>query len=116
MHGILWDFEIQKDHEVSIRSLNLVLINNKKRTCYLEEFVVSADHRVKMKKGEKLDKYLDLLSEIKMLWNMKVTSILIVVGALRTVPNNIKKIEGTEDQMKYWDHPDHSTVKVCLIL
>ena len=38
-------------------------------------FAVSADHRIKPKESEKIDKYLDLARELKKLWNMKVTII-----------------------------------------
>ena len=34
------------------------------------EFVVSADHKIKMKANEKSDKYLDLVKELKKPWNM----------------------------------------------
>ena len=42
------------------------------------DFVVLADNGLKIKASEKIDKYLDIDSE---LWNEKVTMILIVVGA-----------------------------------
>ena len=54
----------------------------KKRTCKIVDFAVPADHRIKLKEYEKKDKYLDLARELKKLWNMKVTIILIVIGAL----------------------------------
>ena len=45
------------------------------------------DYRVKLKKKnpEKIHKYLDLLRELKKLWNVKVTVIPIVIGATGTV-------------------------------
>ena len=49
------------------------------------DFVVLADHRVKIKKNEKRDKNLDLARELKKLWNMKVTLIPITIDALETV-------------------------------
>ena len=55
------------------------------------DFAVPADHRVKLKENEKMDKYLDLARELKMLWNMRVKVIPIVVGALGTVPINLEK-------------------------
>ena len=39
-------------------------------------------YRVKIKESEKIEKYLDLAWEWKKLWNMKVSVILIVIGAL----------------------------------
>ena len=37
----------------------------KKRTCKIVDFAVPADHRIKLKEGEKKDKYLDLARELK---------------------------------------------------
>ena len=49
------------------------------------DFVIPADHGVKLKESEKKDKYLDPSRELKNLWNMKVTFIPSVIGALGTV-------------------------------
>ena len=48
-------------------------------------FAAPFDHRVKLKESEKNDKYLYLAREFKKKWNMKVTVIRIVIGALGTV-------------------------------
>ena len=58
------------------------------------DFAILTDHRVKIKKGEKTDKYLDLARELKMLWNMQVVVIPIVVGVLG------KRIGTTGNQRK----------------
>ena len=87
MHKLLWDFEIQMDYLISA-------INKKMRTCWIVDF---ADHKVKWKKAKKKDKYLDLASELKKLWNIKVTVILIVIGALATVTKGlVQKLEDLE--------------------
>ena len=61
------------------------------------DLAVSADHRVNLKESEKKDKYLDRARELKKkkLWNMKVTVIPIVIGALGTVTKGL--IKGVED-------------------
>ena len=59
------------------------------------DFEVLADHRVKFKECEKRDKYLDLIKELKKVWNMKVTTIPIVIDALSTVSKRL--IQGLED-------------------
>ena len=82
MHKIL------KDHPTKSRKFNRVLI--KKKTCHLQDFLVQADYRVKVIEGKKLDKYLGLAWELKKLSSMKVTVILIVIGALGTVPKNLE--------------------------
>ena len=50
-----------------------------------------ADHRIKLKECEKKDKYLDLARKLKKRWNMKVTIIPIVTGALGTVFKGLVK-------------------------
>ena len=59
------------------------------------DFAVPADHRIKLKECEKKDKYLDLVRELKKLWNMKVTIIPIMIGAFGTVTKGLLK--GLED-------------------
>ena len=65
------------------------------RTCRIVDFVVPADHRVKLKEREKKDKYFDLARELKKEWNMKVTIIPTVIGALDTVTTGL--VQGLED-------------------
>ena len=59
------------------------------------DFAVPADHRIKLKECEKKDKYLDLVRELKNLWNMKATIIPIVIGAFGTITRRLLK--GLED-------------------
>ena len=53
--------------------------------CKIFDFTVPADHRINLKESEKKDKYLDFAREWKKLWNMKVTIVPIVIGALGTI-------------------------------
>ena len=55
------------------------------------DFAIQVDHRVNVKESEKRDKYLDLPRERRKLWKMRVTVILIVIGALGTVPNGLER-------------------------
>ena len=48
-----------------------------------------------IKECEKKDNYLDLARELKKLWNMKVTIVPIVIGALGTITKGLLK--GLED-------------------
>ena len=59
------------------------------------DFAVTADHRIKLKEGEKKDKYLDLTRELKKLWNMMMTIIQIVIGAFGAIIKGLLK--GLED-------------------
>ena len=88
---LLREFEIL----ISARRPDLIIINKKERTCRIEEFAVPADHVVKLKECEKRDKYLDFARELRKLWNMKVTIIPVVIGALGTVTKGL--VKGLED-------------------
>ena len=60
-------------------------------------YTVPADHRVKTKESQKLDKYLDLARELKKLCNMKVTVIPIIVRILGTVLKNLERKLGKQE-------------------
>ena len=59
------------------------------------DFAALADHRIKLKEGEKKDKYFNLARELKKIWNTKVTIMPIVIGAFGTVTKGLLK--GLED-------------------
>ena len=67
----------------------------KKRICKIVDFAVPADQRINLKESEKKDKYLDLARELKKLWNVKVKTVPIVIGALGTITKGLLK--GLED-------------------
>ena len=58
------------------------------------DFAVPAYHRVILKESKKNDKYLDLASQMKKMWNMKVKFIQII-GAL--VTGSKRLLKGLED-------------------
>ena len=93
IHKLFRDFQIQMDHLLLGRRPNLVIVTKKKENCRIVGvgFVVIANDRVKLKEGEKRDKYLNLARKLKKLWNMKVTVIPVVVGALGTICKGLVK-------------------------
>ena len=74
--------------------------------------MLPADHRVKIKDSEKRDKYLKFAREQK-IWNMEVTVIPIVVGALGTSSKGLVKRTGKlGNKRTRGDHPDYSIIKI----
>ena len=82
------------------------------------DFAITADQRVKIKEIEKRGKYLDLVRELRKLWNMRVTVIPIVIGTLGTVPKGLErgwknfkseevskssKLQHCCDWLEYWE-------------
>ena len=90
-HKLLWDFNIQTDYLILARRPDLIIINKKKKICKIVDFAVPADHRINLKESENKDKYLDLARELKKLWNMKVTIVPIVIGALGIITKGLLK-------------------------
>ena len=75
------------------------------------DFALPADHRIKLKQCEKKYKYLDLARELKKLWNMQVTIIPIVIGAIGTVTKGLLKgLEDLEVGGRVEDHPNDSII------
>ena len=62
-HKLFWDFEIQTDPPLSARRPDLIIVKKRKRIGRIVDLAVPADDRVKMKEGEKKDKYQDLAVE-----------------------------------------------------
>ena len=100
-HKLPWDFEIQMDNLISARRLDLVIVNKRKRTWWIVDFAILADHRVKLNEYEKRDKYLALTIELKNILNMKVTVIPIVISALGSFS------KGLGNKRTNWDHPNY---------
>ena len=99
MHKVLWDSEVQTDHLILVRRLDLVKVNKKEKPCRIVVFAVPADHRLELKENEKRNKYLDLARKFEKYKrrNMKVMVTPIVIGALGTIPKGLeKKLEDIE--------------------
>ena len=96
-HKLQWDFNIQRDHQISARQSDLIIINKKikKKTCRTVKFAAPAHQRVKLKESEKKDNTWTLLGNWKKLWDMNVMFILIVIGALSRVTKRL--VQGMKD-------------------
>ena len=56
------------------------------------KFAIPTDQTVKIKDSEKIDKFLEIPSEPRKLWKMKVTVIPIIVGTLGTLLKDLERI------------------------
>ena len=64
-----------------------MIVNKKKKTGQIMDFAFLAEHRIKLKEAKK--------RELKKLWNIKVTVMLIVISMLTTVTKGL--VQGLED-------------------
>ena len=63
-YKILWDFNIQTDKVIEVRSPDLVCIN-KQIKCQIIDFAISGDRNMAIKEQEKTDKYQVLIIELQ---------------------------------------------------
>ena len=80
------------------RRPDLMIIDKKKkkRICRIVNFDVPADHGVKNQRKH-TEKYIDLACKLKKLWNIKLTTRPIVIGALGSVlKGEVKGLEKLE--------------------
>ena len=95
----MWDFSIQTDHVIEAQRPDLVLIDEKERSCKIIDFTVPGDSRIEEKEKDKIEKCQDLGRELQKIWNVKVKILPLVVGSLGAIPkqfgNRLKQISIT---------------------
>ena len=64
-YKLLWDFDIQTDHLILARRLDLIIKKKKKENLQNCELCCPADHIIKLKECEKKGEYLSLAWELK---------------------------------------------------
>ena len=74
------------------------------------DFVIPDGYWVTLEENEKKDKYLDLARDMKKLWNMKVTFISIVIGALNTVTERLLCV-GLGNKRTTGDNPNYYIIE-----
>ena len=82
----MWDFSIQTDHVIEAQRPDLAVVDKNRRTCKIIDFVVPGNSRIEEKEKEKMEKYQDLRSELRKIWNVRVKIIPLVVGSLGAIP------------------------------
>ena len=69
----------------------MIFTDKEHHECQIIDFAMPYDTRVGDKEVEKIEKYLDLTRELKKVWNIKVTVVPLVVGALGTPAKALEK-------------------------
>ena len=80
---LIWDINIQCDNVMESRRPDLILVDNKVKSCIIVDVAVPDDCRICEKEIEKIEKYQNLKRELKKLWSLKKVEVVpVVVGAL----------------------------------
>ena len=70
--------------------------------CRKVDFAVPTNHKVKIIESKKRDKSSNLTGELRKLWNIRVTVIPVIIGALGAVPQSLER------GWKRWKSKDES--------
>jgi len=88
---VLWNQAVHTDREVKTNKPDIIIKNKKEKTCTLIEVPIPADRNAVQKEAEKKLKYKSLCIEIKRVWNLKCTIVLVIIGATGIVTRSLKK-------------------------
>jgi len=88
---VLWNQAVHTDREVTANRPDVIIKNNKEKTCTLVDVALPADRNVVQKEAEKKLKYKSLCIEIQRMWNMKCTIVPVIIGATGIVTRSLRK-------------------------
>ena len=79
---ILLGFTVQTDYFITAIRSDVIDIDKEHCGCQIIDFTIHFTLSVVNKEVEKIKKYLDLATELKKVWNIKVTVVSLVVGVM----------------------------------
>ena len=88
---IYWNKPIKTDKKVNYNRPDMIMIDREENTWHIVDFAIPMDHHVKEKEEEKIDKYMELASEVRRQYRVKTVIVPIALGALGTVPAKLSK-------------------------
>jgi len=88
---MLWNQAVHTDREVTASRPDIIIKNNKEKTCTLIDVTIPADRNVVQKEAEKKLKYKSLCIEIERMWNLKYTIVPVIIGATGIVTRSLRK-------------------------
>ena len=68
---LLWNQAVHTDRRVTANRPDIIIKNNKEKTCTLIDVAIPADRNVVQKEAEKELKYKSLCIEIQRMWNLQ---------------------------------------------
>ena len=88
---VLWDMPVNTDREIKANRPDIIIKNKEEKTCLMIDMTVPSERNVTIKEVEKLSKYKDLEIEVSRMWEMKTTTIPVVIGALGLIKKGLEK-------------------------
>ena len=67
-YKLMWDCNIQTDHDIKARRPDMVVVNKREQTCQIIDVTNPVDTAVREKEKEKIEKYQNLAREVGKMW------------------------------------------------
>jgi len=80
--------------EIEANRPDIVIKDIENKTCLLIDMSVPMEKNISIKTTEKLSKYKDLEIEIERMWNLKTSTVLVIIGALGLIKKGIENFLG----------------------
>ena len=81
---------VSTDKEIKANRPDIIIKDKKEKKCIMIDMSILSERNVSIKEVEKLSKYKDLEIEVTKMWQMKTSTVPIVVGALGLVKKGFK--------------------------
>jgi hypothetical protein len=78
---VLWKQAVHIGRKIIPNKPDIIIKNNKEKTCTLIDVAIPADRNVVQKEADNKLKYTSLCIEIQRMWNLKCTIIPVIIGA-----------------------------------
>ena len=88
---MLWNQAVHTDREVTANRQDIIIKNNKEKTCSLIDVAIPADRNVVQKEAGKKLKYMSLRIEMQRMWKLRCTIIPVIIGATGIVTRSLRK-------------------------
>jgi hypothetical protein len=88
--NILWNKQMQTDRTIPNNKPDIIIRDNKKRTCMLIDAAISGDGNLIKKEAEKILKYKNLTREIQRMWIVKTKVTPVIIEATGTISKSFR--------------------------
>ena len=86
---IYWERPIVTDRPITANKPDIVIVDRQSKLTLLVDISIPGDWNVATKEAEKHQKYSELKTEIRRMWNTEVKTVPVIVGALGTVKKTL---------------------------
>ena len=69
----------------------MIIIDKTSKGAQIVDFGVPTDHCIEISQQRKTENYQDLKRELQKVWNLKTSTVPIIIDALRIIPKSLEK-------------------------